>query len=215
MLVVVGGHSRNVGKTSVVCGIIRALRECNWTAIKITRYGHGVCSRNGEPCPCADPVHPVAVSREEGHLPATDSGRFLEAGAARAYWVRTPDGGLGEAMPRVRELIEQAENTIIESNSVLRFLKPDFCAMVVDGAVADFKPTSLRFLDRADALVLTSPADLVWPEVPQSLLRSRPRVTAFPYYESPELIERLKSLPMPPPLDRVAFINSAPRESEA
>jgi hypothetical protein len=199
MLVVIGGHSRNIGKTSVVCSIIRALPERNWTAIKITRYGHGVCSRNGEPCPCADPVHPVALSREEGHLPETDSGRFLVAGAARAWWVRTPDGGLGEAMPRVRKLVEEAGNTIIESNSVLRFLKPDFCAMVLDGAVPDFKPSSLRFLDRADALVLTSMADLVWPEVPQSLLRSRLRVTALaPAYESHELIERiLKSSPQP------------------
>jgi hypothetical protein len=192
MLVVVGGHSRNIGKTSVACGIIRALPEFNWTAIKITRYGHGVCSRNGEPCPCADPVHPVAISQEDGELPDTDSGRFLVAGAARAYWVRTPDGGLGEAMPRVRKLIENSANTIVESNSILRFLKPDFCAMIVDGSVADFKPTSLRFLDRADALVLTSAASLAWPEVPQSLLRSRPHVTALaPDYESKQLIDSI------------------------
>jgi len=197
MLIVVGGHSRNIGKTSVACGIIRALPEFNWTAIKITRYGHGVCSRNGEPCPCADPVHPVAISREDGELPDTDSGRFLVAGAARAYWVRTPDGGLGEAMPRVRKLIEDSANTIVESNSILRFLKPDFCAMVVDGAVADFKPTSLRFLDRADALVLTSAARLAWPEVPQSLLRSRARLNALaPAYQSQQLIDSiLKSSP--------------------
>jgi hypothetical protein len=197
MLVVVGGHSRNIGKTAVACGIIRALPEFNWTAIKITRYGHGVCSRNGEPCPCADPVHPVAISREDGELPDTDSGRFLVAGAARAYWVRTPDGGLGEAMPRVRKLIEDSANTIVESNSILRFLKPDFCAMVVDGAVADFKPTSLRFLDRADALVLTSAARLAWPEVPQSLLRSRARLNALaPAYQSQQLIDSiLKSSP--------------------
>ena len=199
MLVVVGGHSRNIGKTAVVCSIIRALRERNWTAIKITRYGHGVCSRNGEPCPCADPVHPVAISREEGEVQTTDTGRFLAAGATRAWWVRTPDGGLAEAMPRVRKLIEDADNAIVESNSILRFVKPDFCAMVVDGAVADFKPTSLRFLDRADALVLTSTASLAWPEVPKSLLLARPRVTALaPVFESAELIDILKSFTDPP-----------------
>jgi len=41
-LVVVGGHSRNVGKTSVVAGLIAALQELDWTAVKITQYGHGV-----------------------------------------------------------------------------------------------------------------------------------------------------------------------------
>ena len=32
MLVVVGGHSRNIGKTSVVAGLIRKLRDRRWTA---------------------------------------------------------------------------------------------------------------------------------------------------------------------------------------
>jgi molybdopterin-guanine dinucleotide biosynthesis protein len=40
MLVVVGGHSRNLGKTSLVAGLIRKFRERNWTALKITQYGH-------------------------------------------------------------------------------------------------------------------------------------------------------------------------------
>ena len=52
MLVVVGGHSRNIGKTSVVAGLIRKLRDHKWTAVKITQYGHGVCSKNGEDCGC-------------------------------------------------------------------------------------------------------------------------------------------------------------------
>jgi len=38
-IVVVGGHSRSVGKTSVVAGLIAALREFNWTALKITQFG--------------------------------------------------------------------------------------------------------------------------------------------------------------------------------
>ena len=44
MLVVVGGHSRNIGKTSVVAGLIRKLRDRKWTALKITQYGNGESS---------------------------------------------------------------------------------------------------------------------------------------------------------------------------
>ena len=40
-LVVIGGHSRSVGKTSVVAGIIAALPDFHWIAVKITQYGHG------------------------------------------------------------------------------------------------------------------------------------------------------------------------------
>ena len=48
-IVVIGGHTRNIGKTSVVAGLIAALPHFHWTALKITQYGHGVCSANGEP----------------------------------------------------------------------------------------------------------------------------------------------------------------------
>ena len=190
MLVVVGGHSRNIGKTSVVCGIISALRDRNWTAIKVTQYGHGVCSHAGEPCECQDPVHPVAISRETGVDPGTDSGRFLAAGAVESYWVRTAIGGLAEAMPRLRHILDISGNTIVESNSILRFVKPDLCLMVVDGAVDDFKETSLRFLDRASALVRTSTAPLAWSTVPESLIAKKPAVFApSPHYRTPKLIE--------------------------
>jgi hypothetical protein len=192
MLIVVGGHSRSIGKTSVACGIIRGLRDWNWTAIKITQFGHGVCSKNGEPCPCEDPTHPVAISEEHGEMPDSDSGRFLAAGARRSFWARTPAGGLVEAMPRLRHIIEGSENVIVESNSLLRFLKPDFYAMVMDGSIADFKPTSLRSLDRADALVLTSAAPFDWPDVAPSLWRGKRRFAAWaPQYESQELIEAI------------------------
>ena len=56
-LIVIGGHSRSVGKTSVVAGLIAALPEYNWTAMKITQHGHGICSADGEPCHCATDDH--------------------------------------------------------------------------------------------------------------------------------------------------------------
>src|SRR5262250_1975439 len=96
MLVVVGGHSRNIGKTSVVAGLIRRLRDRKWTAVKITQYGHGVCSEEGKPCGCqgdADPDHPFALS-EEYEPSDTDPGRFLAAGAERSFWLRAPSGEL-------------------------------------------------------------------------------------------------------------------------
>ncbi len=107
MLVVVGGHSRNIGKTSVVCGIIGGLREWNWTAIKITQYGHGVCSHEGEPCECADPRHPVALSEERGAPPGTIPGGSWRLGR-RGLVARTASGQLGEALPRLRGLSARA-----------------------------------------------------------------------------------------------------------
>ena len=121
-IVIIGGHSRSVGKTSVVAGLIAALRDLHWTALKITQYGHGVCSANGEACDCATADHSWAVSEEKDRSGESDTSRFLVAGADHSWWVRTQQGRLAEAMPRVRQILASAQNVIIESNSVLRFL---------------------------------------------------------------------------------------------
>jgi molybdopterin-guanine dinucleotide biosynthesis protein len=161
-IVVVGGHTRNIGKTSVVAGLIRALPQRRWTAIKITQFGHGVCSANGEPCDCETADHTIAISQERERASGTDSSRYLAAGAERSFWVRTRQGQLSEAMPRVRALLADSENAIVESNSVLRFLQPDLSLGVLDPGVEDFKASALRYLDRVDALVV--PAGAVFAE---------------------------------------------------
>src|SRR5215467_15379798 len=153
-LVVVGGNSRSVGKTSVVAGLIAALPEFEWTAIKITQYGHGICSANGEACDCATSDHSWAISEEHDRSGESDTSRFLVAGAARVFWVRTEQGHLAEAMPSLRQRLEGARNVIIESNSVLKFLRPDLYLTVLDPATADFKASAREFLDRADAVIL-------------------------------------------------------------
>ena len=176
-IVVVGGHTRNIGKTSVVAGLIAALPDRRWTAIKITQFGHGVCSANGEPCDCATADHTIAVSEERERTSGTDSSRYLAAGAARSFWVRTRQGQLGEAMPRVRALLAEAENAIVESNSLLRFLQPDVSLSVLDPAVDDFKQSALRYLDRVDALVVPAGAVFVegWGGVSLRMIERKPR----------------------------------------
>jgi molybdopterin-guanine dinucleotide biosynthesis protein len=153
-IVVIGGHSRNVGKTSVVEGVIRALPEMCWTAIKITQFGHGMCSANGEPCDCETAEHTLAVSEERETASGTDTSRYLAAGAVRSLWVRTRTGDLAEAMPRIRKELEKTENIVIESNSILRFLKPDVYLSVLDPTVEDFKDSARLYLDRADAVLV-------------------------------------------------------------
>ncbi len=121
-LVVIGGHSRGVGKTSVVAGLISALPDFEWTAVKITQYGHGICSADGAACDCATGDHSWAISEERDRSGESDTSRFLTAGAVRVFWARTEQGRLAEAMPTLRKRLEGARNVIVESNSVLKFL---------------------------------------------------------------------------------------------
>ncbi len=196
-IIVVGGHSRSVGKTSVVAGLIDALRERHWTAVKITQYGHGVCSRNGEPCDCAvdDQEHTFAITEERDRSGESDTSRFLVAGAVRSLWVRTRQGFLAEAMPDLRRELAGADDVIIESNSVLKFMRPDLYVSVLDFATPDFKQSAREYLDRADAVVLHEPAVAgleiapAWTDVSLKsiasavIFRARP-----PQYVTPELV---------------------------
>ena len=196
-LIVIGGHSRSVGKTSVVAGLIAALPEFNWTALKITQYGHGVCSMDGEPCHCATNDHSWAISEELDRSGESDTSRFLAAGAARAWWVRTEQGRLAEAMPAVRGKLAESENAILESNSILRFLRPDLYLTVLDPATADFKKSAQEFLDRADAVILhqSEATDPAWREISLKPLARRPMFPISPPpYVTPRIIEfvRLK-----------------------
>src|SRR5256712_818477 len=160
-IIVIGGHSRNVGKTSVVAGLIAALPSHNWTAFKITQFGHGECSLSGEPCHCATVDHAWAIS-QESEPGSSDSARFLAAGAKRSFWVRTEQGRLAEAMPTIRHRLAESENAIIESNSILKFVRPDLYLTVLDPATEDFKASAQEFLDRADAVILHHASGTRW-----------------------------------------------------
>jgi hypothetical protein len=188
VVLVVGGHSRNIGKTAVVAGLIRKLRDRRWTAVKITQYGHGVCSHGSTPCGCeADSEHPFALS-EEYEPGRTDSGRFLAAGAERSMWLRTAAGELAGAEGALRKIVARSPNVIIESNSVLQLLDPDLFLMVLDFSCPDFKPSSAQYLDRADAFLvidrgMSAPlwahaARGLWDAKPQFLVRPPNYVTA-------------------------------------
>ena len=182
MLLVVGGHSRNIGKTSVVEGLIRRFRQKKWTALKITQYGHGVCSHAGEACGCeTEPEHPFALSEEYVAGP-TDSGRFLAAGAERSLWLRTPMGELARAQSTLAKIVHASANLIVESNSVLELWNPDLFLMVLDFSCADFKPSSLRFMDRADAFVVIDRGINVplWEAVAGGVWDHKPRFVVDP-----------------------------------
>lgn len=182
-MIVIGGHSRSVGKTSVVASLIAQLSEFSWTAIKVTQFGHDVCSANGEPCDCQIGSHAAAFTEERNASSGSDTSRYLAAGAVRSLWVRTRQGELAKAMAHLRREIAAAPNSIVESNSIVGFLKPDLYLTVLDPAREDFKDSARFFLDRADAILLhASSADLkpLWKGVSLQLLEEKPQFLVSP-----------------------------------
>jgi hypothetical protein len=199
----VGGHTRSIGKTQFVCDVIRAFPRTNWIAGKITQYGHGVCARNGEDCDCAPDEHVCALDWETRADTGTDSARFLEAGATRSFWLRTKQGYLAEGLPLLRgalaeesdqrpEISDQESAVIVESNSLMQFVRPSLYFAVIDPLKEDFKESAQLALDRASALVLrgkvqtdVSPAPS-WMRLPEQLMREKPSVLQREGEELPE-----------------------------
>jgi hypothetical protein len=148
--IVVGGHSRKVGKTSVAAGIIAAFPACRWTAVKITSHQHGEALSS-------------AIYEETDRAGRSDTSRFLAAGATRALWVRA-----GEDDPEpIRQLLPTIQSdpfVILESNRILQFIRPDLYILVLRYDVEEFKDSARITLCQADAIVAVnySPTPLSW-----------------------------------------------------
>ena len=143
MRVVVGGSGRNAGKTLLIESLISAFPEARWLAVKISGHTHG--AREPE------------FQREEKPGAETDTGRFLAAGASEAWWLRTGPDRLSEAVPQLLSLLDRFENAVIESNSIVEFMRPDLYLFVAGG---ERKASAERWISRADLVIPGAPASL-------------------------------------------------------
>jgi hypothetical protein len=88
---------------------------------------------------------------------------------------------------------------IVESNSVVELVQPDVFLMLLDFSCEDFKPSSLRFMDRADAFVvidrgINAP---LWADVAQGMWDGKPQfLVTPPRYATAEIVDFVKSKAM-------------------
>jgi hypothetical protein len=155
-VIVVGGSGRGVGKTSLVCGLISALPEIAFAAVKITTHEHGQQDPVWEDVACEK-----LASREPiGPGTGKDTARYLAAGARRALLVAASDDSFAARLGEVWAKLGPGANVIFESNRVAEFLQPDLCLGVeTGGEEIPVKASFLPFLRRADALVARAAMD--------------------------------------------------------
>jgi hypothetical protein len=100
-------------------------------------------------------------------------------------------------MPALRKRLDQARNVIVESNSVLKFLRPDLYLTVLDPSTEDFKTSAREFLDRAGAVILHENSNAhaaAWQAVSLKPVANRPvfRI-APPPYVTPEIVDFVRN----------------------
>ncbi|MCA1594408.1 MAG: hypothetical protein LC754_17640 [Acidobacteria bacterium] len=150
----IGGFSSEVGKTTLMCELLRACP--GWEAIKLTRGHYRSCGKSAHTC-CVSHLlsdEPVIVSgRKQTDVPGKDTGRYWAAGASNVHWVivtdRQVERGIKLALERV-----QAPGVFIEGNSFLKFVDVDFAVMVARAGGGKVKPSARRALASTSALYL-------------------------------------------------------------
>ncbi len=155
-VVAVSGFSSNVGKTTLVCELLRRLP--GWEAIKLTRGHYRSCGRDPAGCCVSDLIRdePVIRSgREANYQVGKDTGCFWDAGASNVHWVIVKDDqverGIKEALTRVR-----AEGVVVEGNSFLDYVMSDLAVMCARADGGKVKPSARRALMKSDVLYLSS-----------------------------------------------------------
>jgi hypothetical protein len=146
-IVVVGGSTKDIGKTSLVCALISALRDFEWTAVKIT--GHSYEPRLSASSSEQESTGAIVWEETEAGQ-ATDTSRYLAAGARRALLVTSRQEDI--PIQEIHRAISQDRNIVFESNRIIDVLEADICIALVGGS-EEKKPSFVRLLNKADALV--------------------------------------------------------------
>ncbi len=174
-IIVVGGHSRNVGKTSLVAAIIAAWPHYAWAAIKMSSHWHteggGSAGERGE--------ETCRIDEDFDRDSLTDTGRFLAAGAARSFWIRFRKGRMGEILPQLNPILKSNPYVIIESNGIVQHVQPSLYLMVHRYDVEDYKDSARQTIRRADAVVAVN-YDKTGPAWKESLPDIVSRIPVFP-----------------------------------
>jgi molybdopterin-guanine dinucleotide biosynthesis protein len=154
LIVGVGGFTSNVGKTTLMCELLRAFP--GWEAIKTTRGHYRSCGKDAKAC-CVSHLlgdEPLIRSgRSDTYEIGKDTGRYWDAGAANVHWLiateQQIDKGIHLALERVR-----SGGVFVEGNSFTDFINPDFFVMMRRPDTEVIKKSARRAIRKTSALFI-------------------------------------------------------------
>ena len=148
-VIIVGGQTKHVGKTTLTCNIIAAFPSVGWIAVKISNHLH--IPQDSKQLAEGDGWN---IWEQNPTTDRNDTARFLRSGAARALLVQAENPSLESACACLNNELASAKNVIVESASAAELLHPDLLLILLDPSQDDFKVSAKQQLDRADGIVL-------------------------------------------------------------
>lgn len=155
-IVAISGFSSEVGKTTLMCDLLRA--SPLWEAIKVTRGHYRSCGKDPNACCVSDLLsdEPVIRSgREQNYALGKDTGRYWDAGATNVHWVIVTEAQVEQGIKQAVERVA-APGVLIEGNSILDFIEADFVLMVSRASGGKIKGSARRALSHTSAIYLSN-----------------------------------------------------------
>ncbi len=139
LIISVSASSKKAGKSTVASHLVRELGA---------DYGLKVSSggTHGESRLVTDPDIISA--------PGTDTGALSAAGAGLVLWVNAPPVKLLENLELALAMFGPGGLLVIEGNSALAHVSPDFAVFLMNVPFEDFKPSAALALEKADLVLV-------------------------------------------------------------
>ena len=147
ILVGIGGGHSGAGKTGIACLLLEKLP--GWGALKYTKtFLYGSITDD------------IKILSERGK----DTRRFLDSGAEKVLWVRSPYYELAGILPVAIEMLSHLKGIVVEGNSAIEVLKPDI-VVYVSGSKGKIKSGAENIFRMADIVIFDGEPP---PEMPRN-----------------------------------------------
>lgn len=149
IITVSGAHS-GVGKTQVAEMLLGKLKD--WSALKITLTHRGGACPVHKDCKACGELHSdfsIIGKKDIIEAKGKDTQRFKSAGAKEVLWLKAKPEALEKGLKKAISLFKKTKGLIIETNSALKYLKPDL-AILVKNKDSVLKPSAKEILGKVD-----------------------------------------------------------------
>ena len=138
-IITVSGANKDIGKRTLASYLVSRCRAC--PAMKLTIHAE------------RPPGEAILEEKDPHASPPTDTSRLLSAGARPVLWVRSTREGLEADLREAFSRLE-APVVLVEGNSVLEHMEPDFAVFIMGPTFEGFKPSAFGAIRRAHAVVV-------------------------------------------------------------
>ena len=159
IIIGIGGFTSNVGKTTLVCELLKAFP--GWEAIKTTRGHYRSCGKDPKAC-CVSHLlseEPLVRSgRADTYSLGKDTGRYWDAGASNVHWLICTDNQVEEGIKLALAKVK-SPGVFVEGNSFTEFVNTDHFVMVRQASSDKIKSSARRMISKATAIYISDVLD--------------------------------------------------------